>query len=98
VYLGRIFAYGAIVRSKYLIGDAQSEEQVALAGAVVQATLELGDKKSFLRESTAQVVLELLQKVSTWTALKDICISRANRLAALGLLHVMQEDEDRPGH
>lgn len=67
VYLGRIFAYGAIVRSPYLVGAAQTDEQVHLAGALVQATLELGDKKSFLRECAAQVALELLHKVSAPT-------------------------------
>ncbi|GAQ87782.1 DNA polymerase V [Klebsormidium nitens] len=63
VYLGRIFAYGAIVRSPYLVSAAQTEEQVHLAGALVQATLELGEKKSFLRECAAQVALELLHKL-----------------------------------
>lgn len=64
MYLGRIFAYGAIVRSPHLVGTAEAAGPVRLAGLLVQATLELGAKKSFLRECAAQVALELLHNVS----------------------------------
>lgn len=63
--LGQLFAYGALVRSARLIGEASMDEQQELAKEVTQQLLLLAKKKAFLREPATYLVAELGEKVDT---------------------------------
>lgn len=61
--LGRLFAYGSLVRSKRLIGNGSSSEEKELISEIVQQLLSLAKQKTFLREPAVNLVLDLASRV-----------------------------------
>ncbi|GBG91164.1 hypothetical protein CBR_g52045 [Chara braunii] len=62
-YNGRVFAFGAIVRSERLIGDGTEDGQADLAREVVDQVLQIATRKVFLREAAVQIVLDLASRL-----------------------------------
>ncbi|BBN10857.1 DNA polymerase phi [Marchantia polymorpha subsp. ruderalis] len=71
--LGQLFAYGALVRSARLIGEASMDEQQELAKEVTQQLLLLAKKKAFLREPATYLVAELGEKLGAQGLEKGLC-------------------------
>ncbi|CAM6028277.1 unnamed protein product [Sphagnum balticum] len=61
--LGRLFAYGALVRAERVIGDATTSGQQSIAKDITQNLLMLANKKIFLREPAMIVIIELVRQV-----------------------------------
>lgn len=61
--LGRLFAYGSLVRAKRLIRDGSSLEEKELANGVVEQVFTLAKQKTFLREAAVTLVIELASRV-----------------------------------
>jgi DNA polymerase phi len=61
--LGRLFAYGALVRAERVIGDATTSRQQSIAKDITQNLLMLANKKIFLREPAMIVIIELVRQV-----------------------------------
>jgi len=61
--LGRLFAYGSLVRSKRLIGDGTSSEEKEVAKEIVEQLFTLAKRKTFLREPAVNLVIELANGV-----------------------------------
>ena len=61
--LGRLFAYGSLVRAKRLIVNGTSLEEKELAKEIVEQLLTLAKQKTFLRESAVNLVIELASRV-----------------------------------
>ena len=61
--LGRLFAYGSLVRAERLIGDGTSSEEKELAKEIVEQLFTLAKQKTFLREPAVNLVIELASRV-----------------------------------
>ncbi|CAM6049668.1 unnamed protein product [Sphagnum compactum] len=61
--LGRLFAYGALVRAERVIGGATTSGQQSIAKDITQNLLMLANKKIFLREPAMIVIIELVRQV-----------------------------------
>lgn len=61
--LGRLFAYGSMIRSRRLIGNCTSSEEKDLAKEIVQQLFNLAKLKTFLREPAVSLVIELASRV-----------------------------------
>lgn len=63
--LGRLFAYGAIVRSGRLATEAFTglDKGAGLAKDITQYLLMLAEKKSFMREPAVTIILDMVNKV-----------------------------------
>lgn len=63
--LGRLFAYGAIVRSGRLATEAFTglDKGSGLAKDITQYLLMLAEKKSFMREPAVTIILDMVDKV-----------------------------------
>jgi len=64
--LGRLFAYGSLIRSKRVIGDCTSSEEKELAKEIVEQLFTLAKQKVFLREPAANLIIELASRVCIW--------------------------------
>eukprot|EP01018_Ginkgo_biloba_P010689 Gb_31883 [translate_table: standard] len=72
--LGRLFAYGALVRSGLLAAKTVSvpDKNARLAKEITQNLLILADKKTFMRESAVTIILDLVDRVPTTMLLTGI--------------------------
>ncbi|KAL3690685.1 hypothetical protein R1sor_004336 [Riccia sorocarpa] len=71
--LGQLFAYGAVVRSSRVLGQAEKPDQQELAKEVTQQLLSLAKKKTFLREPAAYLVAELGERVGAQGFERGVC-------------------------
>lgn len=62
--LGRLFAYGSLIRAKRLIGNGSSPEEKELITEIVQQLFGLAKQKTFLREPAVNLVFDLASRVS----------------------------------
>ena len=62
--LGRLFAYGALVRSGRLTQEWISDQNTPLIKEFISALLFLASKKRYLQEPAVAVILDLVEKVS----------------------------------
>lgn len=72
--LGRLFAYGAIVRSGRLAteGFTGLDKGAGVAKNITQYLLMLAEKKSFMREPAVTIILDMVDKVHTSVLLTSI--------------------------
>lgn len=61
--LGRLFAYGSLIRAKRIIGDGTSLEEKGLANEIVEHLFTLAKQKTFLREPAVTLLIELASRV-----------------------------------
>ncbi|KAJ7557143.1 hypothetical protein O6H91_05G113300 [Diphasiastrum complanatum] len=71
-FLGRLFAYGAMVRSRRLFRDVNGSDK-ELTKEVTEQLLTLAQKKSFLREPAICVLLELVDQLPLDSLENSIC-------------------------
>lgn len=71
--LGRLFAYGAVIRAKGVIGSGSSSKEQEFIIEITQQLCILAKQKTFLREPVANLIIELARRVST-SALMNILL------------------------
>ncbi|KAL2622927.1 hypothetical protein R1flu_003132 [Riccia fluitans] len=71
--LGQLFAFGAVVRSTRLFGQADKPDQQELAKEVTQRLLSLAKKKTFLREPAVYLVAELGEQLGAQGFERGVC-------------------------
>ena len=61
--LGRLFAYGAIVRSGRLTNEMTSDKSYIYVKDFVSSLISLASRKQYLQEPSVVIILELVDKV-----------------------------------
>ncbi|KAL5999305.1 hypothetical protein ACLOJK_040756 [Asimina triloba] len=70
--LGRLFAYGALVRSGRLSGEWISDNKTSIVMEFLDHVLSLASKKRYLREPAVSLVLELVDKLPVEALLSQV--------------------------
>lgn len=63
--LGRLFAYGAVIRAKGVIGNGSNSKEKEFIIEIIQQLCTLAKQKTFLREPVANLIIELARRVNT---------------------------------
>lgn len=63
--LGRLFAYGAVIRAKGVIGNGSNSKEKKFIIEIIQQLCTLAKQKTFLREPVANLIIELARRVNT---------------------------------
>jgi DNA polymerase phi len=73
--LGRLFAYGSLIRAKRIIGDGTSSEEKGLANEIVEHLFTLAKQKTFLREPAVTLLIELASRLPSSAVTETVCAS-----------------------